>query len=178
MSMTITEKILAAHAGQDTVSPGDLVQVQVDLALANDITAPLAIKVFHELGAARVFDREKVALVPDHFVPNKDIPSAEQAKIMEEFARQYDIKHYFKVGEVGIEHVILPEKGLVVPGDLVIGADSHTCTYGAMGAFSAGVGRLPIWGPFWPPVKPGSRSPRPSRWSMRGPWVRGLVERI
>ena len=140
MSMTITEKILAAHSGQDAVSPGDLVQVRVDMALANDITAPLAIKVFHELGASQVFDREKVALVPDHFVPNKDIPSAEQAKIMEEFARQYDIKHYFKVGEAGIEHVILPEKGLVVPGDLVVGADSHTCTYGAMGAFSAGVG--------------------------------------
>ena len=140
MSMTITEKILAAHAGKASVRPGELVQVQVDLALANDITAPLAIKVFHELGVPRVFDREKVALVPDHFVPNKDIPSAQQAKIMEEFAYQYDIKHYFKVGEAGIEHVILPEKGLVVPGDLVIGADSHTCTYGAMGAFSAGVG--------------------------------------
>lgn len=140
MSMTITEKILAAHAGKESVSPGELVQVQVDLALANDITAPLAIKVFHELGIPRVFDREKIALVPDHFVPNKDIPSAQQAKIMEEFAYRYDIKHYFKVGEAGIEHVILPEKGLVVPGDLVIGADSHTCTYGAMGAFSAGVG--------------------------------------
>jgi len=140
MSMTITEKILAAHAGKASVRPGELVQVQVDLALANDITAPLAINVFHELGALNVFDREKIALVPDHFVPNKDIPSAEQAKIMEEFADQYDIKHYFRVGEAGIEHVILPEKGLVVPGDLVIGADSHTCTYGAMGAFSAGVG--------------------------------------
>ncbi|MCD6294545.1 MAG: 3-isopropylmalate dehydratase large subunit [Deltaproteobacteria bacterium] len=140
MSMTITEKILAAHAGKESASPGELLQVQVDLALANDITAPLAIKVFHELGVPHVFDREKIALVPDHFVPNKDIPSAQQAKIMEEFAYQYDIKHYFKVGEAGIEHVILPEKGLVVPGDLVIGADSHTCTYGAMGAFSAGVG--------------------------------------
>ena len=138
--MTITEKILATHAGKESVRPGELVQVQVDLALANDITAPLTIKVFHELGADRVFDREKVALVPDHFVPNKDIPSAEQAKIMSEFAYQYDIKNYFKVGEAGIEHVILPEKGLVVPGDLVMGADSHTCTYGAMGAFSAGVG--------------------------------------
>ncbi len=140
MSMTITEKILAAHAGKESVCPGELVQVQVDLALANDITAPLAIKVFHELGMPDVFDREKIALVPDHFVPNKDIPSAEQAKIMEMFAYQYDIKHYFRVGEAGIEHVILPEKGLVVPGDLVIGADSHTCTYGALGAFSAGVG--------------------------------------
>jgi len=140
MSMTITEKILAAHSGNTSFCPGELIQVQVDLALANDITAPLAIRVFHELGASRVFDREKVALVADHFVPNKDIPSAEQAKIMEEFAYQYDIKNYFNVGEAGIEHVILPEKGLVVPGDLVIGADSHTCTYGAMGAFSAGVG--------------------------------------
>ncbi|EFK09885.1 3-isopropylmalate dehydratase, large subunit [delta proteobacterium NaphS2] len=140
MRMTITEKILAAHAGQDAVAPGDLVQVRVDMALANDITAPLAIAVFHELGASQVFDREKVALVPDHFVPNKDIASAEQVKMMEAFADQYKLKNYFKVGDVGIEHVILPEKGLVAPGDLVIGADSHTCTYGAMGAFSTGVG--------------------------------------
>ncbi len=140
MDMTITEKILAAHAGQESVSPGDLIQVRVDMALANDITAPLAIDVFHELGVPQVFDRDKIALVPDHFVPNKDIPSAEQAKIMEDFAYQYGVKHYFKVGEAGIAHVILPEKGLVVPGDVVIGADSHTCTYGAMGAFSAGVG--------------------------------------
>ncbi len=140
MSMTITEKILAAHAGEDAVSPGDLVQVRVDLAMANDITAPLAIDVFNELGVSGVFDREKIALVPDHFVPNKDIASAEQAKIMENFADRYQIKHYFKAGDAGIAHVILPEKGLVVPGDLVIGADSHTCTYGAMGAFSAGVG--------------------------------------
>ncbi len=140
MGMTITEKILAAHSGVDSVKPGDLLQAKVDLALANDITAPLAIKVFEEIGRDDVFDKEKIALVPDHFVPNKDIPSAAQAKIMRDFAKKYAIKNYFEVGEMGIEHVILPEKGLVIPGDLVIGADSHTCTYGAVGAFSTGVG--------------------------------------
>jgi 3-isopropylmalate/(R)-2-methylmalate dehydratase large subunit len=139
-AMTITEKILARHAGQDSVSPGELIEVDIDLALANDITAPLAIRVFDELGTGSVFDREKIALVPDHFVPNKDIASAEQAKIMKEFARLHDIKYYFEPGEAGIEHVILPEKGIVLPGDLVIGADSHTCTYGALGAFSTGMG--------------------------------------
>jgi 3-isopropylmalate/(R)-2-methylmalate dehydratase large subunit len=139
-AMTITEKILALHAEKDSVSPGELIEVKVDLALANDITAPMAIGVFEELGAKRVFDPEKIALVPDHFVPNKDIPSAQQARIMMEFARRHSIKHYFEPGDSGIEHVILPEKGLVLPGDLVIGADSHTCTYGALGAFSAGVG--------------------------------------
>ena len=140
MGMTITEKILAAHSGVDSVKPGDLLQAKVDLALANDITAPLAIKVFEEIGRDDVFDKEKIALVPDHFVPNKDIPSAAQAKIMRDFAKKYEIKNYFEVGDMGIEHVILPEKGLVIPGDLVIGADSHTCTYGAVGAFSTGVG--------------------------------------
>jgi len=140
MTMTITEKILAAHSDKNSLCPGDLIEVDVDMALANDITAPLAIKVFEELGRAQVFDTEKIALVPDHFVPNKDIESAQQVKIMTEFARRHHIKHYFELGESGIEHVILPEKGLVVPGDLVIGADSHTCTYGALGAFSAGVG--------------------------------------
>jgi 3-isopropylmalate/(R)-2-methylmalate dehydratase large subunit len=140
MGMTITEKILASHSGLDQVKPGDLIQANVDMALANDITAPLAIKVFEEIGKDSVFDREKIALVPDHFVPNKDIPSARQAKMMREFARRYDIKNYFEVGEMGIEHVILPEKGLVLPGDLVAGADSHTCTYGALGAFATGVG--------------------------------------
>jgi 3-isopropylmalate/(R)-2-methylmalate dehydratase large subunit len=138
--MTITEKVLAAHAGLESVSPGDLIKVHVDLALANDITAPLAIRVFDEIGKERLFDPEKIALISDHFVPNKDIPSAQQAKLMKEFASRYGIKHYYELGDGGIEHVILPEKGLVVPGDLVIGADSHTCTYGALGAFSTGVG--------------------------------------
>ncbi|MFC1867756.1 3-isopropylmalate dehydratase large subunit [Thermodesulfobacteriota bacterium] len=140
MGMTITEKILASHSGVDNVSPGDLLLAHVDMALANDITAPLAIKVFEEIGREKVFDQEKIALVPDHFVPNKDIPSAQQAKMLREFANRYGIKNYFEVGEMGIEHVILPEKGLVIPGDLVIGADSHTCTYGALGAFATGVG--------------------------------------
>ena len=140
MPMTITEKILAQHAHLEHVSPGDLIEVEVDMALANDITAPLAIKVFKEIGIQSLYDPQKIALIPDHFVPNKDIESAEQAKVMREFATHHDIKHYYEVGQSGIEHVILPEKGLVIPGDLVIGADSHTCTYGALGAFSAGVG--------------------------------------
>ena len=140
MGMTITEKILSSHSGLDHVKPGDLVMAKVDMALANDITAPLAIKVFEEIGRDRVFDEEKISLVPDHFVPNKDILSARQAKMMREFAARYGVKNYFEVGEMGIEHVILPEKGLVIPGDLVIGADSHTCTYGALGAFATGVG--------------------------------------
>lgn len=139
-SMTITEKILARHAGVDVVHPGDIIRVDVDLALANDITAPLAIEVFHGLGAKKVFDSNKIALIPDHFVPNKDIPSAEQARVMAEFAHEYGIRHYYGLGDGGVEHVILPEKGLVAPGDLILGADSHTCTYGALGAFSAGVG--------------------------------------
>jgi len=140
MAMTITEKVLAVHAGRERVSPGELIEVAVDLALANDITAPMAIKVFNELGADGVFDRDRVVLVPDHFVPNKDIASAQQVKLMREFARKHAIRHFFELGVTGIEHVILPEKGMVSPGDLVIGADSHTCTYGALGAFSAGMG--------------------------------------
>jgi 3-isopropylmalate/(R)-2-methylmalate dehydratase large subunit len=138
--MTITEKILAAHAGLESVRPGELIKAEVDLALANDITAPLAIRVFDEIGRKKVFDPEKIALVADHFVPNKDIPSAQQAKLMKEFALNQGIAHFYELGDGGIEHVILPEKGLVGPGDLVIGADSHTCTYGALGAFSTGVG--------------------------------------
>ncbi len=140
MSMTITEKILAVHAGLDHVSPGDLIEAKVDVALANDITAPIAIKVFGEIGVEKVFDTGKVVLVADHFVPNKDISSAEQVKVVREFARQQGLDNYFEGGNSGVEHVILPEKGLVLPGQLVIGADSHTCTYGALGAFSTGVG--------------------------------------
>ncbi len=142
--MTITEKILARHAGKESVGPGDLIEVDIDLALANDITAPLAFRVFDELGMNTVFHPEKIALVPDHFTPNKDILSAEQAKVMKEFARRHHIRHYFEAGDVGIEHVILPEKGIVLPGDLVIGADSHTCTYGALGAFSTGMGSTDV----------------------------------
>lgn len=138
--MTITEKILAFHAGLESVRPGALIRARVDLALANDITAPLAIRVFEEIGRKAVFDPERVALVADHFVPNKDIASAQQAKLMKDFALRQGIEHFYELGNGGIEHVILPEKGLVVPGDLVMGADSHTCTYGALGAFSTGVG--------------------------------------
>jgi len=140
MPMTITEKILAAHAGLDRVSPGDLIEAKVDVALANDITAPLAIKVFDEIGVETVFDADKVILVADHFVPNKDIASAQQVKLVREFAKRQKLTHYYEGGDSGIEHVILPERGLVLPGQVVIGADSHTCTYGAMGAFSTGVG--------------------------------------
>ena len=140
LPMTITEKILSAHAGKKQVSPGDLLDARIDLALGNDITAPLAIQAFEEMGAKKVFNRNRVVLVPDHFTPAKDIPSAEQCKILREFAKTYRLTHFFEIGEVGIEHALLPEKGLVLPGDVVIGADSHTCTYGALGAFSTGVG--------------------------------------
>ena len=138
--MTITEKILAKHAGLKEVIPGLLINARVDIALGNDITAPIAIKEFKKAGAKKVFHKGKVVLVPDHFTPNKDIKSAEQVKILREFAKEQGLKYYFEGGEVGVEHALLPEKGIVVPGDVVIGADSHTCTYGALGAFSTGVG--------------------------------------
>ena len=142
--MTITEKILAAHTNKKEVLPGELINAKVDLILANDITAPIAIAEFKKIGAEHVFDKERIALVPDHFTPAKDIKAAEQCRILREFSREYDISHYFEVGRVGIEHVLLPEEGLVVPGDLVIGADSHTCTYGALGAFATGVGSTDV----------------------------------
>lgn len=175
MAMTITEKILARHANRDHVSPGDLIEVNVDMALANDITAPLAIKVFEEIGARRVFDQHKIALIPDHFVPNKDIESAEQAKVMREFSTQHQIEHYYEVGRSGIEHVLLPEKGLVIPGDLVIGADSHTCTYGALGAFSSGVGSTDL-GVIMATGKTWLKVPATIRLEYEGsllPWVGG-----
>jgi 3-isopropylmalate/(R)-2-methylmalate dehydratase large subunit len=140
MGMTITEKILARHAGLKVVEPGQLINAKVDIALANDITAPIAISEFRRIGAKKVFNRNRVVLVPDHFTPNKDIKSAEQCKILRDFAREQKLTHYYDGGEAGVEHALLPEKGVVVPGDVVIGADSHTCTYGAMGAFSTGVG--------------------------------------
>jgi 3-isopropylmalate/(R)-2-methylmalate dehydratase large subunit len=138
--MTITEKILAAHAGMDEVTPGQLIECSLDIVLANDVTAPIAIKEFAKIGVERVFDAEKIALVPDHYTPNKDIKSAEQAKMMREFARAQGITHYWEIGCMGVEHALLPEQGVVVPGDVIIGADSHTCTYGALGAFATGVG--------------------------------------
>lgn len=144
MGMTITEKILAAHAGKKHITPGELISIPVDLVLGNDVTAPLAIKEFERIGVKTVFDPEKIALVPDHFTPNKDIKSAEQVKVMREFARKHKITHYFEIGRMGIEHCLLPELGLVLPGDVVIGADSHTCTYGAVGAFATGVGSTDV----------------------------------
>jgi len=140
MSMTITEKIIAAHSGRECVKPGEFVYAGVDIALGNDITAPLAIQEFEAAGLKKVFDPERIALIPDHFTPNKDIKSAQQAQVLRRFAREHGIKHYYDAGRCGVEHAFLPEQGIVVPGDLVIGADSHTCTYGALGAFATGVG--------------------------------------
>ncbi|MCJ7764296.1 MAG: aconitase family protein, partial [Dehalococcoidales bacterium] len=156
--MTIAEKILAAHSGNKKVSPGQFINVRVDMVLANDITAPIAIREFKRLGVGKVFDPKKVVLVPDHFTPNKDIASAEQAKLVRCFACEQRV-NYFEVGEMGIEHVLLPEKGLVLPGDVVIGADSHTCTYGALGAFATGMGSTDIaaamaTGDIWMKVPP------------------------
>ncbi len=140
MGMTIVEKILAAHAGQDAVSPGDLINAKVDIALGNDITAPISINLFRESGAAKVFDKDRVVLVPDHFTPTKDINSAMQVKMVREFAKEQELSHWYEGGDSGVEHALLPEKGIVGPGDVVIGADSHTCTYGGLGAFATGVG--------------------------------------
>lgn len=142
--MTITEKILAAHAGKEKVSPGELLNAKVDLILANDITAPIAIREFGKTGAKKVFDNKKIALIPDHFAPQKDIKAAEQCKLLRDFSNEQDLDLYFEVGRMGIEHALLPEQGIVVPGDLVIGADSHTCTYGALGAFATGVGSTDV----------------------------------
>ena len=144
MGMTMAEKILAAHAGAKHVEPGQFVEVNVDVVLANDITAPIAIREFERIGVEEVFDRDRVIMVPDHFTPNKDIKSAEQCKAMRDFARRQNLTHYFEVGRMGIEHVLLPEQGLVLPGDVVVGADSHTCTYGALGAFATGMGSTDI----------------------------------
>jgi len=148
MSYTVTEKILLAHTDKRSIEPGDFIYAKIDLALGNDITAPIAIQEFEAIGAKKVFDRKRIALVPDHFTPAKDRKSAEQAKILANFARKHRIENYFEVGRMGVEHALLPEKGLVGPGDLVIGADSHTCTYGAFGAFSTGVGSTDLAGAF------------------------------
>jgi 3-isopropylmalate/(R)-2-methylmalate dehydratase large subunit len=156
--VTLAEKILAAHSGKKKVSPGEFISVKADMVLSNDITAPIAIKEFHNLGVDKVFDPKKIVMVPDHFCPNKDIHSAHQASLMREFALAHKIL-YFEVGQMGIEHVILPEKGLVLPGDVVVGADSHTCTYGALGAFATGMGSTDIaiamaTGEIWMKVPP------------------------
>lgn len=175
MSMTMTQKILAAHAGLDSVVPGQLIEADIDLALANDITGPVAIRELAKAGMDKVFDREKVALVMDHFTPNKDIKSAEQCKECREFAKKHDLVNFFDVGNMGIEHALLPEQGIVAAGDLVIGADSHTCTYGALGAFSTGVGSTDVaagiaTGKAW------FRVPSAIKFNLTGslaPWVSG-----
>jgi len=156
--LTLVEKILTEHSDNKEVSPGEFINVRVDMVLSNDITAPIAIREFKRLGVKHVFDPNKVVMVPDHFVPNKDIASAEQAKLMREFAYEQGII-YFELGEMGIEHVLLPEQGLVLPGEVVIGADSHTCTYGALGAFATGMGSTDIavamaTGDIWMKVPP------------------------
>lgn len=171
----MTQKILAAHAGLDSVSPGQLIEADIDLALANDITGPVAIRELAKAGMDKVFDREKVALVMDHFTPNKDIKSAEQCKECREFAKKHDLVNFFDVGNMGIEHALLPEQGIVAAGDLVIGADSHTCTYGALGAFSTGVGSTDVaagmaTGKAW------FRVPSAIKFNLTGslaPWVSG-----
>jgi len=140
MGMTMTQKILAAHAGLETVKAGQLIEANLDLVLGNDITTPVALNEFKKFGTDKVFSKSQIAIVPDHFTPNKDIKAAEQVKYIREFAQKMEIENFFEVGEMGIEHCLLPEKGLVVAGDVVIGADSHTCTYGALGAFSTGIG--------------------------------------
>jgi 3-isopropylmalate/(R)-2-methylmalate dehydratase large subunit len=175
MKKTITEKILAAHCGRESVEPGDLIMARVDLALANDITAPLALSAFEQTGAAQVFDPAKVVLVMDHFVPNKDIKSAEQCARIRRFAERMGLPYFYDVGRMGIEHALLPEQGLVLPGDLVIGADSHTCTYGALGAFSTGVGSTDLGaimatGEVWLKVP---ESMRFTYTGKLGPWVGG-----
>ncbi len=155
---TLAEKILAAHTDRENIAPGDFINVRADMILANDITAPIAIKEFRRIGVKKVFDNKKIVLVADHFVPNKDIISAEQTKFVRDFAREYGVTFY-DVGEMGIEHVLLPEQGFVLPGDVVIGADSHTCTYGAVGAFATGMGSTDIaaamaTGDIWMKVPP------------------------
>ncbi|MEW5725675.1 MAG: 3-isopropylmalate dehydratase large subunit [Thermodesulfobacteriota bacterium] len=175
MAQTITEKIIAAHAGLESVRPGQLVEVDVDLALANDITAPLAIEVFRTAGVDRVHDPDRIALVPDHFVPNKDIKSAQQVKTVREFARAQGIENFFELDRMGVEHALLPEQGLVLPGDLVVGADSHTCTYGGLGTFATGLGSTDLAGVFltgrtWLKV------PESMKFVYRGapgPWIGG-----
>jgi 3-isopropylmalate/(R)-2-methylmalate dehydratase large subunit len=170
--MTLTEKILARHAGLNKVEPGDQILANVDFAFASDLSSQIGIQLFKDLKITEVFDRERIGLIPDHFAPNKDIKSAEQSKLMREFARAYGIVNYFEIGRMGIEHVLLPDEGLVVPGDLVVGGDSHTCTYGALCAFSTGVGSTDfaaamISGEVWLKVPPSMRivlTGKPGKW--------------
>ncbi|MCE5329941.1 3-isopropylmalate dehydratase large subunit [bacterium] len=172
---TIAQKILACHCGKEYVEEGEIVNANVDLVLGNDITMPLAIGEFKKIGVKKVFNKNKIAIVPDHFTPNKDIKSAEQAKILRDFAAEYEIKNYFEIGCMGIEHALIPEAGLAVPGDLIIGADSHTCTYGALGALSTGMGSTDI-GMAMATGKTWFMVPKTIRFNFTGslnPWVSG-----
>lgn len=186
MGMTMTQKILAAHAGLESVSAGQLIEAELDLVLGNDITSPVAINEFEKCGASSVFHKDKIALVLDHFTPNKDIKAAEQCRQVRNFANQYQITNFFDVGQMGIEHALLPEKGLVVPGDCVIGADSHTCTYGALGAFSTGVGSTDmaagmITGKAWFKVPSAIRivlKNKPTKWVSGKDVILHLIGRI
>ena len=186
MGMTLTEKIIAHHCDSDAVSPGQFVNARVDLALANDITAPLSIESFRKMGATRVFDPDRVVLVPDHFTPNKDIKAAQQAKVMRDFANEQKLTHYYEVGRAGIEHVMLVEKGLTLPGDVVAGADSHTVTYGAVGAFSVGVGSTDLaavfaTGKIWLRVPPSIRVEligKPGKWITGKDLILHLIGQI
>jgi len=144
MGYTIAEKILLAHTDKKNIAPGEFIYANVDLAFGNDITAPIAIKEFEKIGAKKVFNKNKIALIPDHFTPNKDLKSANQCKVLQGFAKKHCISHYYEVGKMGVEHALLPEQGVVMPGDLIIGADSHTCTYGALGAYATGVGSTDV----------------------------------
>ncbi|OPY67848.1 MAG: 2,3-dimethylmalate dehydratase large subunit [Syntrophorhabdaceae bacterium PtaU1.Bin034] len=175
MGMTMTEKILAAHAGKESVEAGEIIEARIDLALANDITAPLSLEEFEKAGAAKVFDPEKVVFVLDHFTPNKDIQSATNCKIIREFSKKHGITHFYEGGACGVEHALLPEQGLVLPGDVVIGADSHTCTYGALGAFSTGMGSTDVtygmvMGSIWFKVPESIKFVCSGEWQ---PWVTG-----
>jgi len=175
MAMTIAEKILATHSGKEEVQPGEFVDVSVDVVLANDITAPIAIREFRRLGVDAVFNSSRIALVCDHFTPNKDIKSARQCRDVREFAKEQGITHFYDVGSVGIEHALLPEQGIVLPGEVVVGADSHTCTYGALGCFATGMGSTDIavamaTGEIW------MRVPESAKFVFDGelqPWVSG-----
>lgn len=175
MGQTITEKILAKHSGKDKVSPGEFIQCDLDFVLANDITAPIAIKEFAKIGVSDVYDKERIAFIPDHFTPNRDAKAAAQCKLMRKFSYEHRLTHYYEVGRGGVEHALLPEEGLVLPGDVVIGADSHTCTYGGLGAFSTGVGSTDLavamaTGKVWLKI------PATIRFEYKGklgPWVGG-----
>ena len=186
MAHTLAQKILQMHTGQEVGEPGSIVQCRVSMVLANDITAPLAIKAFKAMGASGVFDKNRVALVCDHFTPNKDLSSAEQVKAVREFAREMGVVHYYEGGEVGVEHALLPELGLVGPGDVVVGADSHTCTYGALGAFATGMGSTDVGaamalGETWfkvPPTIKVELTGEPSRWVGAKDFILALIGEI